>query len=312
MTTETVLKLTNISRTFGTVKAVDGVSLQINRGEVVGLVGENGAGKSTLLKLLAGIEQPDQGRMEINGKAAKFAGPQDALKAGIGIVHQEQSLFTNLTVAENIDIHNAGRGGMARYGLQDWARLNREAAAVLDKIGVRLDPRALVGDLSFVDRQMVEIARAVRVDESARITPLIILDEPTAVLEQAETAVLEREIGKLREFSSVIFVSHRLDEIMRICDRVVVMRSGKLVCDVRTSDITKEFLFNAMVDEPAHMATKLRDTAPFTSAPAIEVRALTRKGKYRDVSFNVHPGQIEVTTHVGNVIPHELLSVGSN
>ena len=292
MTDDTVLKLTNISRSFGAVKAVDSVSLEIKRGEVVGLVGENGAGKSTLLKILAGIEQPDQGQMEINGKPAKFAGPQDAQRAGIGIVHQEQSLFTNLTVAENIDIHNAGRSGLSRYGLQDWARLNREATAVLDKIGVQLDPRALVGDLSFVDRQMVEIARAVRVEESDHITPLIILDEPTAVLEQAETAVLEREISKLREFSSVIFVSHRLDEIMRICDRVVVMRSGKLICDVRTSEITKEFLFDAMVDEPTHVTPKLRSTAPFTSAPVVEVQALTRKGKYRDVSFSVHSGQI--------------------
>ncbi len=292
MTDATVLKLSSISRTFGTVKAVESVSLEIRRGEVVGLVGENGAGKSTLLKILAGIEQPDQGRIEINGKPVKFSGPQDALRAGIGIVHQEQSLFTNLTVAENIDMHHAGRTGLSRYGLQDWARLNREATAVLDKIGVRLNPKALVGDLSFVDRQMVEIARAVRVDETARITPLIILDEPTAVLEQAETAVLEREIRKLREFSSVIFVSHRLDEIMRICDRVLVMRSGKLVSDVRTKDISKEFLFDAMVDEPAQIAARQRATAPFAAEPAVEVQGLSRKGKYRDVSFSVRPGQI--------------------
>lgn len=292
MTNDTVLRLSSISRTFGAVKAVDSVSLEIRRGEVVGLVGENGAGKSTLLKILAGIEQPDQGRMEINGKPVKFSGPQDAQKAGVGIVHQEQSLFTNLTVAENIDIHHAGRGGLSRFGIQDWARLNREATAVLDKIGVRLDPTALVGDLSFVDRQMVEIARAVRVDETASITPLIILDEPTAVLEQAETAVLEREVRKLREFSSVIFVSHRLDEIMRICDRVLVMRSGRLVSDVLTRDISKEFLFNAMVDEPAHRNTKLRAATPFGAEPVVEVQSLTRKGKFRDVSFSVKPGQI--------------------
>ena len=288
----TVLKLSTISRSFGAVKAIDSVSLEIKRGEVVGLVGENGAGKSTLLKILAGIEQPDQGTIEINGKPVKFRGPQDALDAGIGVVHQEQSLFTNLTVAENIDTHNAGRTGASKYGFQDWSRLNREAVAVLDKIGVNLDPKARVGDLTFVDRQMVEIARAVRVDDTANITPLIILDEPTAVLEQAETAVLEREIRKLREFASVIFVSHRLDEILRICDRVLVMRSGKLVSDRRTSDITKQDLFDAMVDEPAHIETKPRSTAPFTGEAVVEVRALTRKGKYHDVSLAVRPGQI--------------------
>lgn len=288
----TVLKLSNISRTFGTVNAIDSVSLEIKRGEVVGLVGENGAGKSTLLKILAGIEQPDQGKMEINGNLVKFRGPQDALDAGIGVVHQEQSLFTNLTVAENIDTHNAGRTGLSKFGIQDWSRLNREAAVVLNKIGVHLDPKARVGDLSFIDRQMVEIARAVHVNKTATVTPLVILDEPTAVLEQAETAVLEREIRKLREFASVIFVSHRLDEIMRICDRVLVMRSGKLVSDRRTNDITKEDLFDAMVDEPAHIDTKARSTSPFTAEPVVEVRELTRKGKYQDVSFAVRPGQI--------------------
>ena len=287
-----VLKLSSISRSFGPVKAVDGVTLEIRRGEVVGLIGENGAGKSTLLKILAGIEQPDQGKMEINGKPARFRGPQDAMDAGVGVVHQEQSLFTNLTVAENIDTHNTGRKGIGRYGLQDWSRLNREATAVLAKIGVKLDPRARVGDLSFVDRQMVEIARAVRVDQTATITPLVILDEPTAVLEQAETAVLEREIRKLREFSSVIFVSHRLDEIMRICDRVLVMRSGKLVGDWPTKDITKDDLFDAMVDEAAHSQIKPRGTAPFTGAPVLEVRDLTCRGHYQDVSFAVRPGQI--------------------
>ncbi len=287
-----VLKLTSISRSFGPVKAVDDISLEIRRGEVVGLIGENGAGKSTLLKILAGIEHPDHGKIEINGKAVRFRGPQDAMDAGVGVVHQEQSLFTNLTVAENIDTHNTGRSGIGRFGFQDWSRLNRDAAAVLAKIGVNLDPRARVGDLSFVDRQMVEIARAVRVDQTAAITPLVILDEPTAVLEQAETEILEREIRKLRAFSSVIFVSHRLDEIMRICDRVLVMRSGKLVGDWPTHKITKDDLFNAMVDDTAHPEIKARGTAAFTGIPVLEVRGLTSKGQYQDVSFGVQSGQI--------------------
>ena len=149
-----VLKLTDISRSFGTIKAVNSVSLEIRRGEVVGLVGENGAGKSTLLKILAGIERPDSGQIEINGKRVNFRGPNDAFKAGVGVVHQEQSLFTNLTVAENIDKQNSNRRGLSRFGIQDWSRLNREAAAVLDKIGVKLSPKAIVGDLSFVDRQI--------------------------------------------------------------------------------------------------------------------------------------------------------------
>jgi ribose transport system ATP-binding protein len=230
--------------------------------------------------------------MEINGRPADFRSPKDALRAGVGVVHQEQSLFTNLTVAENIDQHGTARTGLARWGVQDWGRMNRDAAAVLKKIGVKLDPTARVGDLSFVDRQMVEIARAVRVEPGTGAAPLVILDEPTAVLEDAETEVLEREIRKLREFASVIFVSHRLDEVIRICDRVIVMRSGRLVSDRRTSEVTKADLFNAMVEEtptaPAHPQTPRRPGA----TPVLEVRGLTRKGRYRDISFAVHPGRI--------------------
>lgn len=287
MNTPVVLKLKNISRSFGHVKAVKSVSLEILKGEVIGLVGENGAGKSTLLKILAGVEQPDEGVMEINGTAVNFRSPNDAVRAGVGVVHQEQSLFTNLTVAENLDQRNAGR-----IGRKDWARINRDCEAALKRIGVDLNPKARVSDLSFVDRQMVEIARAVSIDPSMTGTPLIILDEPTAVLEQTETAVLEREIRKLREIASVIFVSHRLDEIMRICDRVVVMRSGSIVSQKQTNDVTKEELFRDMAGGVSQTAHASRKRAPAGAAPAVEVRGLTRKGKFRDISFTARPGEI--------------------
>lgn len=287
-----VLKLTRISRSFGKIKAVNNISLQIDRGEVIGLTGENGAGKSTLLKILAGIERPDEGTMEINGKVANFRSPNDAFKAGVGVVHQEQSLFTNLSVAENIEQQNQSRSGLARFGYQDWKRINSDAAAVLEKIGVKLDPKARVGDLSFVDRQMVEIARAVCVEPGGDGTPLIILDEPTAVLEQAEVEVLEREILKLKKFASVIFVSHRLDEVLRICDRVLVMRHGVLTSDRSTEGVTKEDLFRAMVDDAPTKAAHARETRPADLKPAIEVRGLTMEGKFKDISFAAYPGRI--------------------
>ncbi|MBS0122825.1 sugar ABC transporter ATP-binding protein [Thetidibacter halocola] len=287
-----VLKLTNVSRSFGKVKAVNNVSLTIARGEVIGLTGENGAGKSTLLKILAGIERPDEGTMEINGKPANFRSPNDAFRAGVGVVHQEQSLFTNLSVAENIALQNQDRSGLSRFGIRNWGEINRNASAVLDKIGVKLSPRARVGDLSFVDRQMVEIARAVCVEPGKDATPLIILDEPTAVLEQAEVEVLEREIRKLRRFASVIFVSHRLDEVLRICDRVVVMRHGSLTSDRSTEGVTKQDLFKAMVDDAPVAVTRARAATPAQSTPAIEARGLTVNGKFRDISFAVHPGRI--------------------
>jgi ribose transport system ATP-binding protein len=287
-----VLKLTNVSRTFGKVKAVSNVSLTIERGEVVGLTGENGAGKSTLLKILAGIERPDEGTMEINGRVANFRGPNDAFLAGVGVVHQEQSLFTNLTVAENIGHQGGARRGLSRFGIKNWKEINDNAAAVLAKIGVKLSPTARVGDLSFVDRQMVEIARAVCVEPGGDAAPLIILDEPTAVLEQAEVDVLEREIRKLKTFASVIFVSHRLDEVLRICDRVLVMRHGRLMSDRSTKGVTRDELFKAMVDDAPVVVTRDRTPMPVGTRAAIEVRGLARHGKFRDISFAAYPGKI--------------------
>ena len=292
MTTEAppVLRLTDLSCTFGAVSAVKSVSLEIKRSEIVGLVGENGAGKSTLLKILAGIITPTDGRIEMNGSPCKFRGPKDAFRAGVGVVHQEQSLFTNLTVAENIDQHRSEGAGL--FGLQSWSRVNRDAAAALDKIGVKLNPKARVRDLSFVDRQMVEIARAVCIDPSVGGSPLIVLDEPTAVLEHKETAVLEREIRNLKAFASVIFVSHRLDEILRICDRVVVMRSGQLILDRSTQDVTKDELFEAMAGRVSQAVHRRSARSSGETKPAIEACGLTRAGSYRDVSFAALPGHI--------------------
>ena len=295
-----VLKLTNISRTFGKTKALSNVSLTIQKGEVIGLTGENGAGKSTLIKILAGIERPDEGQMEINGKVVNFRNPNDAFRAGVGVVHQEQALFTNLTVAENIAYKQVSRSGLSRFGFKNWSQMNADASAVLDKIGFKLDPRSRVGDLSFVDRQMVEIARAVCVEPGGNDTPLIILDEPTAVLERAEVDVLEREILKLRKFASVIFVSHRLDEVLRICDRVVVMRHGVLTRDVSTQGVTRQDLFRAMVDDAPVVVTRTRSPLSAQARPAIEVRGLTMHGKFKDCSFAAYPGRITALVGTNN------------
>ncbi len=287
-----VVRLTDIGCTFGSVSAIKSVSLEIQRGEVVGLVGENGAGKSTIIKILAGIIPPSKGRIEINGIICSFRGPKDAFKAGIGVVHQEQSLFTNLTVAENIDQHRSGADWMSRIGLQRWSRVNRDATAALQKVGVKLDPKTYVRELSFIDRQMVEIARAVCIDPAVGGTPLVVLDEPTAILEPEETAVLEREIRNLKQFASVIFISHRLDEVLRICDRVIVMRSGEFILDKPSKDVTREELFSAMAGRHSQESQKGHARSPKADVAAIEVRELTRRGQYRNVSFAALPGQI--------------------
>jgi ribose transport system ATP-binding protein len=286
------LRLTGISKSFGKVVAVDDVSLEIRRNEVVGLIGENGAGKSSLLKILTGIYQPDSGTIEAHGVAVKFRRPQDALSAGIAVVHQEQSLLTNLSVAENIAMSEvAGKDKGVTFGWYRWKRLNQTAREVLARVGSNVDPRAIVGDLPFVERQMVEIARALRVDEIVDVPPLVILDEPTAVLERDETETLEREIRKLRELGSVVFVSHRLDEVLRICDRVLVMRHGRLVADRLVEDVTQEDLFQLMVGHASAAPQRAVDRTYADSAPALEFKHVSRKGAYRDVSLAVHPGQ---------------------
>jgi ribose transport system ATP-binding protein len=285
------LKLTNVSKSFGSTHAVKNVSLEVPRHEVVGLIGENGAGKSTLLKILTGLYQPDSGVIEAAGRPVKFRKPQDAVAAGIGVVHQEQSLLSNLSVAENIAMNAlSSKDAATRYGFYRWKRLNAEAAAVLARVGSRIDPRTKVSDLSFVDRQMVEIARALRVDEAIHAAPLVILDEPTSVLERNETAILEREIRSLREIGSVLFVSHRLDEVLRICDRVVVMRHGEVVADVRREEVTEDELFRLMVGQESRARVRRGGSAAGATA-AVEARNLGRKGLFKDISFSVAPGR---------------------
>ncbi|MDO9378118.1 MAG: sugar ABC transporter ATP-binding protein [Nocardioidaceae bacterium] len=291
-TTEAALVLDGIDKRFGQVHAVKDVSLTINRHEVLGLIGENGAGKSTLLKILTGIYQPDAGSIEVNGTQVRFRRPQDSVAAGIGVVHQEQSLLTNLSVAENLAMTASGsRRAGTRLGFYRWGRINADAAATLDRVGASIDPRTIVGDLSFVDRQMVEIARAVQVDEMVGGTPLVILDEPTSVLERNETEILEREIRTLKEIGSVVFVSHRLDEVLRICDRIAVMRHGELVAERRTDEVTEDELFQLMVGRAAQ-ATQRDDRAGGASqTPVVAVQGLTRRGSFEDVSFEVRSGR---------------------
>src|SRR5262249_15990766 len=175
----------------------------------------------------------------VNGKSVNLRSPQDANAVGIGIVHQEQSLFTNLSVGENIVMGLSKQGARStRFGIYRWGQVNKDSAAILERIGSRIDPQTMMSDLTFAHRQMVEIGRTIEIarestralnaSDAAHGTPIVILDEPTSVLESNETEILEREIRKLKEIGSVIFVSHRLEEVLRICDRLVGLAHGRL------------------------------------------------------------------------------------
>jgi ribose transport system ATP-binding protein len=297
-----VLSLRGLSKSFGPVQAVKDLSLDIAPNEVVGLVGENGAGKSTLLKILTGVHQPDAGVIESNGRTVRFRRPVDSVAAGIGVVHQEQSLLTNLSVAENIAMNQVGDADSAtRYGLYRWRRLYDEATEVLARVGAHIDPRAKVGDLSFVDRQMVEIARALRVGDYVHAVPLVILDEPTSVLERNKTEILEREIVTLRDSGSVIFVSHRLDEVLRICDRIVVMRDGRVVADRPAGSVTEAELFQLMIGHESRSEARRRSAEDEALAPVLSVEGLRRRGTFKDVSFTVRPGRcVSIVGTVGS------------
>jgi ribose transport system ATP-binding protein len=296
-----VLRLQNVTKRFGPLLAVSDLTLEIPRNEVVGLIGENGAGKSTLLKILTGVHQPDGGTIEVNGKPVRFRNALDATAHGVGIVHQEQSLFTNLSVAENIVMGAAAtpKGAEStRWGIYRWGRVNREAAKILERIGARIDPRTRLSELSFAHRQMVEIGRTIEIArETARAlggveggAPLVILDEPTSVLERNETEVLEREIRKLRDVGSVIFVSHRLSEVLRICDRVVVMRHGSVVADMPNEGLDEDELFRLMIGHSVRAKSKPPVSAS-KAAPVLTVEGLSKAGSFRDVSFSVRPGR---------------------
>ena len=214
-----VLSLEHAEKSFGAVHALEDGDVQLFAGEVHGLVGENGAGKSTLVKILAGVHRPDAGRLMLDGEEAIFDNAKQSQAAGIAIIFQEPTLFPDLTVAENIFV---GVQPLKRFRRIDGRRMRREAAAVFEQLGVRLDPDRLARGLSIADQQLVEIAKALTTNAA-----VIVMDEPTAALTSTEVDRLFRIVETLRERgSAVLFVSHRLEEIFAICQQVTVMRDG--------------------------------------------------------------------------------------
>jgi ribose transport system ATP-binding protein len=286
-----MLSVEHVSKAFAGVQALEDVNVQIGVNEVVGLVGENGAGKSTLMRILAGVYSPDRGSLKLDGAPVLLKSPREANLNGIGIVFQEQSLLLNLTVGENIYLGQEAE--FTRLGLVSRRRLNAAARRQLDKVEVDIDPRTRTSELSFAARQMVELAKALALEERTERHLVILLDEPTSVLEQREIDILFARVRALKQRASFVFVSHRLDEVLELSDRIYVMKDGRVVGKMETGSTTVPQLHQMMVGRDRH-AEYYRESRQQAARPEIvmEARGLSVKGAYRDVDFQLHKGEV--------------------
>ena len=281
---ETILTMRSIEKYFSGVHALKGVDFDLRAGEVHALMGENGAGKSTLIKVLCGIHKRDGGSVEYLGKEVNFHNIGESQDAGISVIHQELNMMNHLTVAQNMFI---GREFM-KNGLIDDKAMEAEAQRQFDKMGVKIDPAAKLGDLTVGKQQMVEITKAI-----SRDCKLLVLDEPTAALTLPEVEELFKIMNELRDKGiGMIYISHRMDEINRISDRVTVMRDGEYVGTVNTAEVTKDDIVKMMVGRVIMGEQKECSTCPADADVVLEVKHLNAGKEVKDVSFQLRRGEI--------------------
>ena len=279
-----LLDMTNIQKYFPGVHALDDACLNVRAGEVHALVGENGAGKSTLMKVLNGIYKKDGGKIVYKGEEIELHSPQQAQKLGIGMIHQELNLMPHLTVAQNIFI---GREPMIGRVLVNQKKMNEDAKALLQGLHLDIAPTTVVRQLSVAKQQMVEIAKALSFNSE-----LLIMDEPTAALTEAEIAELFRFINQLRDAGhGIIYISHRLEELWQISDRVTVMRDGQYVGTVDTNEVSKQEIISMMVGRVIYEEPKQKSNVPADAPVVLEARGLLA-ANVKNVSFRLHKGEI--------------------
>ena len=278
-----LLALSGVAKSFGAVAALRGVHLELYAGEAHALVGENGAGKSTLVKILAGAHLPDAGTLTLEGHPLLLHRPADARAAGIGVIYQEPTLFPDLSVAENIFM---GRQPLGRWRRVDREAMRRRSVELFHRLGVDLDPDRPARGLSIADQQLVEIAKALSFD--ARI---LIMDEPTAALSGVE---VERLFAVVRALcaagAAVLFISHRLTEVFSLCQRVTVLRDGAWVSSRPTTELSVEEVVRQMVGRDLSALFPKQEVPP--GEVLLDVRGLTRRGVFEDVTFSVRQGEI--------------------
>ena len=281
---ETILQLRGITKTFPGVRALNDVQFDLRAGEVHALMGENGAGKSTLIKVLCGIYQRDSGTIEYFGKEVNFENIAQSQDAGISVIHQELNMMNHLTVAQNMFIGQE----IMKNGFIDDKAMEEQARIQFEKMGVHIDPSAKLGSLTVGKQQMVEIAKAV-----SRDCKLLVLDEPTAALTLPEVEELFKIMNDMKAKGiGMIYISHRMDEITRISDRVTVMRDGEYVGTVDTASVTKDDIVKMMVGRVIMGEQKACSTCPADAPVILEVEDLCAGKEVQHVSFNLKKGEI--------------------
>jgi len=281
-----MLKMAGITKRFPGVIANDDVDLTVLPGQVHTLLGENGAGKSTLMKILYGLYTPDEGTIELNGSPVTISSPTDAIRQGIGMIHQHFMLVPTLTVAENVALGLGGKRGMAKMG-----PVKERLAEVSDRYGLHVEPDALVWQLAVGERQRAEILKALYRDAE-----LLVLDEPTAVLTPPEVDDLFVTLRQMQaDGKGLIFISHKLHEVMDLSDEITVLRNGKVSGHTRPSESSREHLANLMVGRPVELT---RNVAPQTPGePQLTVDDLDVVGDrgilaVKNLSLRVRSGEI--------------------
>lgn len=278
-----ILKLSNIAKEFPGVRALDNVNFELFHGEVHALLGENGAGKSTMIKILTGAHSKTSGKFIFEGKEIEHISPDISKKIGINAIYQELTVFDELTVAQNIFMGKEINGKV----LTNDKKMNEEAKKIFDNMGIDINPNSLVKELSIAQKQMVEIARVLSSE-----TKVLIMDEPTSSISKKETEILFRLINDLKESGvSIIYISHRMEELFEICDRITIMRDGKTVSTLNTKDVSsEEELVNLMIDRKLDQFFPKRKVE--IKEEIMRVENLTKNNVFNDISFNIRKGEI--------------------
>lgn len=275
----------DIKKSFSSIQVLKGINLSVKEGEIVALLGENGAGKSTLMKILAGVHEPTEGKIYLKGQEVKIDGPKHSQELGISIIHQEFNLIPELTVAENIFL---GREQQWFPGVIIWREMHRQTNELLKKVGLKnVSPNQLITDCSIAQRQLIEIAKALSFDSQ-----VLIMDEPTATLNNEDTQTL---LDLMKALSNkglgIIFITHRLEEVMLVADRIIVLRDGEHIGSEPVNNVTKDDMVTMMVGRDITELFPVRMNPPQEEI-VLDVLGLTVHNYLQNVSFKVKKGEV--------------------